>query len=170
MHNAEELYQNLIEPIEKKMTAIVARIVRDPDQAADVFQEILAEIWAKLAKIDNHPNPHAYILRICIGRSYDALRKRARINRREAHLNSMKARLLPDRSAAVPEMLGTIETIRTAVAQLPTNQGRALLLRTVNNSDYCEIANILGCSEVTARSHIAKARARLRQIMQKLNL
>lgn len=89
MGKSDELYERLISPIEKRMIGIVARIVRDPEDAADVFQEVLALIWAKLERIDRHPNPHAYILRICITRSYDALRKRARRRRREIRLESI---------------------------------------------------------------------------------
>ena len=57
------LYKKLISPIEKRMIGIVARIMRDPEDAADVFQEVLALIWSKLERIDRHPNPHAYIIR-----------------------------------------------------------------------------------------------------------
>jgi DNA-directed RNA polymerase specialized sigma24 family protein len=86
MGKSDELYERLISPIENRMIGIVARIMRDPEDAADVFQEVLALIWAKLARIDRHPNPHAYIIRICITRSYDALRKRARRRRLETRL------------------------------------------------------------------------------------
>jgi hypothetical protein len=86
MGKSDELYERLISPIEKRMIGIVARIVRDPEDAADVFQEVLALIWAKFERIDRHPNPHAYIIRICITRSYDALRKRASDSR--GHCNA----------------------------------------------------------------------------------
>jgi DNA-directed RNA polymerase specialized sigma24 family protein len=48
MGKSDELYERLISPIEKRMIGIVARIVRDPEDAADVFQDVLALIWAKL--------------------------------------------------------------------------------------------------------------------------
>ena len=98
MEKSDELYERLIRPIEQRMISIVARVVRDPEDAADVFQEVLALIWAKLDRIDRHPNPHAYIIRICITRSYDALRKRARRRRREVRLESIQEKLWPARS------------------------------------------------------------------------
>ena len=63
MGTADDLYQRLIAPIERRMIDTVTRIVRDPDDSADVFQETLAAIWQKLSRIDRHPNPHAYIMR-----------------------------------------------------------------------------------------------------------
>ena len=127
MDNAEHIYQRLIEPIEDKMIAIVSRIMRDPDDAADVFQEVLAVIWRKLPKINRHPNPHAYIIRICVSRSYDALRKR--IRRREVRLDTDKAAAIPAKTNCPSTFCETAASIRCAITLLPPNQGHAVLLR-----------------------------------------
>lgn len=57
MSAADELYRELIEPIEERMMRAVSRIVRDPDDAADAFQNALVYIWKDLKKIHSHPNP-----------------------------------------------------------------------------------------------------------------
>ena len=170
MINAEDLYERLIKPIEKQMIRTVARIVRDPEEAEDVFQEVLVAIWAKLNRIERHPNPHAYIMRICVTRSYDALRKRARLNRRETHLDILKAILLPFRPRGIVKDQDRASTVRTAISMLPPNQGHAVLLRAIDGSSYDAIANILGCSEATARSHFSKGKARLAEILTKLGI
>ena len=165
MEKSDELYERLIAPIEKRMIRIVARIVRDPEEAADVFQDVLALIWAKLERIDRHPNPHAYIIRICITRSYDALRKRARRRRREIRLESLQAKMWPARSLDHIKEGDRVTTIREAIAMLPPNQGRAVLLRLMEDSPYHVIAGVLGCSEATARSHFSKGKARLVELL-----
>ena len=171
MEKSDELYERLISPIEKRMIGIVARIVRDPEDAADVFQEVLALIWAKLDRIDRHPNPHAYIIRICITRSYDALRKRARRRRREIRLESIQAKIWPARSLGyIKEEGGRVTAIREAIAMLPPNQGQAVLLRIMEDSPYHVIAGILGCSEATARSHFSKGKARLVKLLGELGI
>ena len=95
MREVDTLFKRLIRPIENQMIGIIWRIVRDPDEAKDVFQNVLEQIWSKLEKIDQHSNPHAYILRICVTCSYDALRKRSRRRRYEAFSESIKLRPLP---------------------------------------------------------------------------
>jgi RNA polymerase sigma factor (sigma-70 family) len=170
MGKSDELYERLIRPIEKRMIGIVARIVRDPEDAADVFQEVLALIWAKLARIDRHPNPHAYIMRICITRSYDALRKRARQRRREIRLESIKAKMWPARSPGYFREGDRVTAIREAIAMLPPNQGQAVLLRLMEDSPYHTIAGVLGCSEATARSHFSKGKARLVKLLGELGI
>lgn len=170
MGKSDELYERLISPIEKRMIGIVARIVRDPEDAADVFQEVLALIWAKLERIDRHPNPHAYIIRICITRSYDALRKRARRRRREIRLENIQAKMWPARSLGYIKEGDRVTAIREAIAMLPPNQGQAVLLRLMEDSPYHTIAGILGCSEATARSHFSKGKARLVKLLGELGI
>lgn len=170
MGKSDELYERLISPIQKRMIDIVARIVRDPEDAADVFQEVLALIWAKLERIDRHPNPHAYIIRICITRSYDALRKRARRRRREIRLENIQAKMWPARSLGYIKEGDRVTAIREAIAMLPPNQGQAVLLRLMEDSPYHTIAGILGCSEATARSHFSKGKARLVKLLGELGI
>lgn len=170
MEKSEELYKRLISPIEKRMIGIVARIVRDPEETADVFQDVQALIWSKLERIDRHPNPHAYIIRICITRSYDALRKRARRRCREIRLEGIQAKIWPARSHGYLKEGDRVTTIREAIAKLPPNQGKAVLLRIIEESPYHMIASVLGCSEATARSHFSKGKARLIKILGELGI
>jgi RNA polymerase sigma factor (sigma-70 family) len=157
-----ELYEKLIEPVQDRMIAVVTRIIRDRDDAMDVFQEVLAVIWRKLKVIDRHPSPEAYIMRICVTRSYDALRKKAR--------RRMQVRLEQDiekfkrRSRA--EDPTTLLTIREAISLLPPKQGKTVLLRLIEGEDFASIASILGCSPVTARSHFSKGKAQLRTVLE----
>lgn len=46
--DADLLYERLLEPIEARMMPTFARIVKGPDEAADLFQEVLVTIWHKL--------------------------------------------------------------------------------------------------------------------------
>ncbi len=168
MQKADDLYDKLIRPIESKMTGIVARIVRDPEEAEDVFQEVLAIIWEKLEYIDQLSNPHGYILRICITRSYDTLRKRIRRQRWEFRLNRIKNRFLYVQPLKPQRDLDLSVVVRDAIAMLPPRQGQAVLLRIIENMSYYSIGGILGCTEATARSHFSKGRTRLAKIMREL--
>jgi RNA polymerase sigma factor (sigma-70 family) len=148
----------------------VARIVRDPEDAADVFQDVLVIVWHKLDRILCHPNPHGYILRICITRSYDALRKKMRRRRFEIRIETIKTKLWPKVSQQSPPAHNIANTIRAAISMLPPKQGQAVLLRAIEGSAYNAIADILGCGESTARSHFSKGKARLEKILQDLGI
>ena len=168
VRTAEELYQELIAPIEQQMMRTVARIVGDPDDAADVFQQVLATVWKKLKRIHRHPNPPGYILRICVNASYDAIRRRARLRRREVPLEAATQTAPTTAARAVPEACEKKEAIMDAIAALPTKQAKAVLLRVVQELPYRAVGEVLGCSEATARSHVSKGTARLRLILSDL--
>ena len=167
MQDANRLYERLIRPIEKLMIGIVWRIVRDPDEAEDVFQEILAQVWARLEQIDRHPNPRAYILRVCVSRSYDAMRRRARRHRFEVFIETVKEKLLPIQP---PDFINEHDrkvALRQAITFLPPKQGQAVLLRAMEDMPYDLIGSVLGCSEATARSHFSKGKDKLSKIFSK---
>ncbi|MCP4450581.1 MAG: RNA polymerase sigma factor [Planctomycetes bacterium] len=166
MTKDRELYQSLIEPIEDRMIAIVMRVMQDHHDAQDVFQEVLAVIWKKLKTLDRHPNPHAYILRICVTRSYDALRIKAK-RRREVRLERDVEASRQDSQAETMEMA---QILRQAIALLPRKQGQAVFLRLIEGEDYMAIAAILNCSPNTARSHFHKGKTGLRSLLQDLGV
>jgi len=170
MSCADQLFEELIEPIKGQMIATVMRIVRDPHDAEDVMQGILTNIWRKLERIHKHPNPEAYIMRICINRSYDAMRRKSRLGKAVLMLDSSQMEQLPDPAANNEVDAEREGAIHKALFSLPGRQGKALLLRVAEKKSYEAIAEILGCSATTARSHVSKARERLRTILEREKL
>lgn len=165
LNTAEQLYEELIHPIEDKMMACVARIVGNRDEAADVFQDVLEVIWRKLRRIHRHANPHAYIMQICVSRSYDELRRRSRRRQREIPLVTDTA---PSTSPDPRRRLALADketAVRKAIAELPRKQGLAILLHLAEGEPYKDVAAILGCSVFSARSHVSKGKARLRVML-----
>jgi len=164
-----DAYDELITPIETRMIRTVARLVRDPDDAADTMQEALTTVWKNLEKIQRHPNPHAYIMRVCISKAYDALRKRTRKRAREVSIeevlnaNGTEPTGMPD-GGCTEKQRELAEGILAAITRLPSQQAQAVLLRLVSDHSFPEIAETLGCAEATAYSHYSKGKARLREI------
>jgi RNA polymerase sigma-70 factor (ECF subfamily) len=155
-------YDRLIRPIEDRMMRTVWHIVRDPDDADDAFQAALAKVWVNRGKIAGHANPHGLILRICINAAYDVLRQKAK-QRRVAALQVLPP-VRQDSSPSPSERLAVEEDhlmVLKAIGELPRNQAEAITLRCVEGLPYREIGDALGCSEVTARTHVARARERL---------
>jgi RNA polymerase sigma-70 factor (ECF subfamily) len=55
--------------------------------------------------------------------------------------------------------------LTAAMMQLPPRERAAIVLREIEGLSTAEVAEILGSSEVTVRSQISRAIARLRQIL-----
>ena len=113
-----------------------------------------------------HPNPQALVLRICVNAAYDTLRKKIRRRHRiEMRAISMDP---PDRSLSASDLVAGKETrteVVNAIGRLPRRQAEAAFMRFVQDLSYSDIASALGCSEVTVRKHISRARIRLRDIL-----
>lgn len=155
-------YDRLIGPIEERMIRTVWRVLRDPMEAEEAFQEALARIWEGRETIRRHPNPPALILRICLNAAYDSLRQRKRRLRQEGIKNHEDR--LTSATVSPPEMLARQEQqeqILHAISQLSRNQAIAVLMRHVQQLPYDEIAQALGCSEATVRTHVTRGRRRL---------
>ena len=171
MGAAQEIYSELIEPVEQRMMHTVARIARDPDDAAEAFQNAATFIWKNLKKIHRHPNPHAYILSVCASAAYDILRQKKRWERQTSLTDISK---LPASSSSGPECASlTAERegiLLKAIASLPRNQAQAVLLRVVEDQPFENIAEALNCETATARSHVSKGKARLRDILAEYSL
>lgn len=165
----EGYYENLIAPIEDRMIRSIWRVVRDADDADDALQEALATVWKRLDRIRRHPNPQALVLKICVDSAYDVLRKRLRSRRRE-DLEAVD-RQLPDPHPQPLEVASGRENhaaVLRAIGELPRNQGRAVLMRIVEDEPYSAIAEALGCEEATARAHVKRGRHRLAELLAPL--
>lgn len=161
-------YEKWIRPIEDRMMRSVWRILRNPDDAEEAFQNAMEQIWKKRGKLHRHPNPQAFVLRLCVTAAYDTLRKRLRQNRYES------ASEIPDAPDTSPIARQSIDDhrregeIHSAISRLSRTQGIAVLMRIVEDEPYERIAQSLGCSESTARIHVHRGRDRLRKMLAHL--
>ena len=148
----------------------VTRLVRDPDEAADAFQNALMSIWKNLKRIERHPNPHGYILRICVTAAYDVLRRRSRRSKREVPLAMAVSATTADNQESIAASEGRRRVLFDLIAQLSPKQAQTILLRVKEEQTFATIAQIMNCSEATSRSNFSKGVARLRELCRHLNM
>ena len=154
-------YEQLIQPIESAIIQTIWRIVRNAEDTDDALQEALSLVWKRLERIRRHPNPRALILKICADSAHDFLRKRLRHQRRlesEPEPEAVESSPMASERLIQKEMESEI---LDAIARLPPKQATAIFMRLVRECSYGEIAEVLDCSETTARIHVSKGRERL---------
>ena len=169
MNDQHQEYERLIAPIESRMMRAVWRVIRDPNEVEDAFQEALLTVWKRWDRIRLHPNPQALVLQISINAAHDALRRKLRQAKR------LEAGPIPEdipdsaRSAA-QDISGAEQEkeVRRAIGLLPKNQARAILMHAVEEVPYNDIAAAMDCRESTVRKHVARARAKLRSLLSHL--
>jgi RNA polymerase sigma factor (sigma-70 family) len=152
------------------MMHTIWRVVRNADLAEDGLQDALAVIWKKRFQIRLHPNPRALILKICLNTAYNSLRKLERIRRQIDLFHLDMAQALPEHGADCELEEREIERqVQQAIRKLPRKRALAVTMRLIQEESFEAIAQALGCSEVTARIHISRGRAQLRQWLSHLH-
>lgn len=162
-------YERLVAPITDGMMRAVWRILRDPDEAEDAFQEALLTVWKRWDRIRRHPNPHALVLRICVHSAQDTLRRKAR-RQKWMDADGVPEALADHKRSAVERLADAEQSdeVRRAIAILPKNQAQAIQMHLVEEIPYVDIAAAMDCREVTVRKHVARARAKLRALLAHL--
>jgi len=128
----------------------------DRGLAEDVVQEVLARAhqrWSKLVELEQ---PEAYLRRMIVNEYLSWRRKWARVTPTETV--DEPASDAPDHATTHAER----DALRRELARLPRQQRVVLVLRYYEGLSDAEIAEILGCAQVTVRGYAARALARLR--------
>lgn len=131
----------------------------DPYLAQDVVQDVLLRTQQRWARIGAIPARDAYVRRMIVNEYLSWRRRRAARTVMATH-GTLDAIGTPtaDSATAYAER----DAMRSQIATLPRKQRVALLLRYYEDRTFDEIAEILGCSAGTVRSHISRALGTLR--------
>lgn len=128
------------------------------EDARDAVQDALAGLYPRFAEVSARGGVDAYVHRSIVNASVSRWRKQRRVTPVEE---------LPE-----PPVRGDVDGFAAEIvdadaawrlcATLPPDQRAAVVLRFWAGHSFAEIAEALGCAEVTARSHVHRALTRLR--------
>jgi RNA polymerase sigma-70 factor (sigma-E family) len=134
-------------------------LVGNAQRAEDIVADVLTnayEVWERIGNLDH---PYAYVRRMTVN---EYLSWRSRLRRTtlrgdlEPYLGSVAD--VAGEHAVRAELISRLRS-------LPRQQRAAIALRYFEDLPHAEIADILGCSVGTARSHISRALTALRVAM-----
>ncbi|MEV6629200.1 SigE family RNA polymerase sigma factor [Actinoplanes sp. NPDC051470] len=128
----------------------------DRHRAEDLVQEALAKAYLKWDRIRRTDQPDVYVRRVLVNAS------RAWWRRRSSH--EVPTDIRPDRPGPQDTAGAVVERdhMRRLIARLPPKQRTVLVLRYYEDLDDGTIAAILGCREVTVRTHAMRGLQALR--------
>jgi RNA polymerase sigma-70 factor (ECF subfamily) len=146
-----------------RIDALVRRLVGDPDQSADVAQEVWIQIFRALPGYRGDSQFSTWAHRIAVNRTLNALRSLRRVSRIEVDIeeDSFSVEHEGDRS-----MLA--QTIDEAVQKLSPGARHVFVLHDVEGYTHEEIATELGITSGGSKSQLFKARAKLRRLLAPL--
>ncbi|MBK9013348.1 MAG: RNA polymerase sigma factor [Saprospiraceae bacterium] len=145
------------------LLSVCRRYARDEAMAKDILQETLLRIFSNIDKYEPTGSFEAWMRRIAVRRSLQWLEK-------SCFQHEKQPDEMPDYQALEPDVyqqLGTEEIIQLVMG-LPPGYRAVFNLFVVEGYNHQEIAELLGISENTSRSQLARARQLLQQKLLRL--
>jgi len=130
----------------------------------DVVQDTLIRAFVALQDLEEAPPLRPWLFRIAHNRALDLLRSRAV---RMAEPIDAASDVAGSASPDPVEMLMRQEAVKTAVSrfvELPTLQRSVVILKDVLDESLIEIATLLDLTVDAVKGHLARGRARLREV------
>ncbi len=167
-----DAFNELILAYQDRVYNLAYRIMGDPAAAGDATQEALIAAYRHLSTFRGGSFV-AWLLRIVANRCYDELRRQKR--RPAISLEDMgevdedaNPTLIDDGESLQErvERWELAEYLQKAINALPPDQRAVVVLSDVGGQAYAEIAAALGIPIGTVKSRLARARARLRDLLQ----
>jgi len=152
---------------EGEIMRYLLRAVGNRADAADLFQETWLRAYCAYPRLDSDSNARPWLytiaLNLCRNRARDGARHTAIV------IVDEEANLAAERSGKTPRL--QVENdgyaavrLRELISALPARQREALQLRYFAGLDYPEIAEVMKCSQQTARANVSQARRKLKSL------
>lgn len=169
-HHDHAAFAVLVRRYERKLTRVLARLVRDPELARDLAQETFFRVYNRLERFDTARRFGPWLFRVGVNLGLDSLRRNRPESSPPASIDRLRGddRLpfeLPDPDPRIRIELA--QEVHHVLAMMPVSYRTILVLRDLEGFSSSEVAAIVGRQEATVRWRLSKAREKFREIWQR---
>lgn len=140
---------------------VALSLLRNPAEAEDIVQEVFLRVLERQSELARIVEIRAWLVRIAWNLALDRVRRIRPDQIDNVFVASLVSANLPADEALAEA--GRMRQVFDAIERLPRYERQALLLSAIDELNTAEIAAILGKSESSVRSLLFRARAHLRQ-------
>lgn len=159
-----EAFEPLVTPYRRPLLALAYRLTRDREEALEVAQEAFLRAYRFLGRFDASRSFRNWLFQIAANEARDRMRRSVR----ERAVMEGAAREAP--RPADPEAGHDGHEVRSKVmdclAALSPREREVFVLRDIEELDIRETARALGCSSVSVRVNLSKARRKIRDAIR----
>jgi RNA polymerase sigma-70 factor, ECF subfamily len=132
----------------------------------DIVQDVFLRAYESFSGLRPNSNHRAWLYKIATNCAYSQLRRMK--HRRDKLLSLEHSATDQETGTEVSSLHKQMEqTVRNLVNRLPAKQKTCVTLRYLQDLDYPEIAQVLSCSQESARANVYQAIHRLRIALEK---
>jgi len=164
-HRAFEL---LLQPYRQGLLSMAYRMTGNLEEAKEVCQEALIKVYRYLRRFKKGRSFKSWIYRITVNSAYDSLRKK----KKDEYLVESQKKIDfsaghdPEKQLLNREIKAKIET---CLQNLSPKEKATFLLRDGEGFSIQEASEILECSSISIRTHLSRARRKIREQFEKIN-
>lgn len=155
----QEAFEHFYEREFSQVAALAYVLTGRRDVAEDLAQEAFMAALRGWDRVAGYDKPGAWVRRVVANRAVSFRR------RRMTELKSLPRLIGSSPHAPVGEMDAEASEVWAAVRALPRRQAQVVSLRYLDDLPLNEIGEILGCSPGTVKTHLARARRRLGDVL-----
>lgn len=154
-------FELLLHPYRQGLLNMAYRLTGDLEEAKEICQEALIKVYRYLGKFKKGRSFKSWIYKITVNSTYDFLRRKKKY---EDLVESQKYSIArtgrdPEEQLLSKEIKAKIET---CLQVLSPKENIIFLLRDGEGFSIKEASNILGCSSISVRTHLSRARRKIR--------
>lgn len=159
------MQQMLYERFSAKMFAVCLRYTKDEDEAQDVLQDGFIKVFKNLEKFRAEGSFEGWVRRIFVNTAIEYYRRAVKMK----PVSESEERNLEDTGLDALDNINEKEIMKL-ITQLSPGYRTVFNLYVIEGYGHKEIADMMGISEGTSKSQLARAKAVLQKMIKERNL
>lgn len=161
----EKAFRQLYDHFWGKIYSVAFTLTKSVELSEEIVQDVFLKIWLKKEQLPPIAKFDAYLFIVARNHIYNELRKKTYDQHFVEHLEQyfLESAVSPEQEMLLKE---TNQLINKALEQLPTRQREVYQLSRNEGFDNSTIAQKLGISKLTVKSHMTKALQFIRHYLQ----
>lgn len=161
-----EAFRCLVEAHQARVIGIVSKMLGSDAEAEDLAQQVFIRVWKSAPRYRPTAKFTTWLFRITRNLVFNELRRRRHFVDRVDEIPEPTGRR--DQEPDQVLMDGELQSaIQQAIDRLPESQRLAIILRRYEGTSYEEIAAVMGTTVPAVKSILFRARAELRERLEK---
>lgn len=143
------------------MYGVCLRYVANTDDANDILQEGFIKVYKNLDKFRREGSFEGWVRRIFVNTAIEQFRKKVKLY----NVDEVQENTLEDKELTALDLLATKDIINI-VNELSPGYKAVFNLHVIEGFSHKEIAEVLGITEGTSKSQLARAKGVLKKIIE----
>lgn len=161
-------FEMLMMRYERHIYRLALRLLGHQEDAQDATQEVFLRLYKHLSRLDENRELVPWLYRVTVNVCHDLVRRRQRntmVSLDDVDMDALTESMKTEWRA---ELAQQRRILAEGLKTLSQNERAAVVLRDIEGLSTEDVARILGSSTSTVRSHLSRARVKLKRFVDRV--